>query len=222
LRKVHEIVTVLFRRGELTALKLSPVWPKYQEAGVYQLITTPGRFKLKIPTVLASEEDTSSAIVSRSPEWMISIDALCKGTVEGFLEYTYLFGWFSESNHYIDGDVTGAMFSSGSIRNSGLIFIIPNGEHGPKIEQQLYSGKLVEKLIIVRLGWTEDANEILQQITFGGVRFVRYQQNVQYIVVHAQITTKENDIQVFKQKDGSAEGHKISSAEYDSNKLKMS
>ncbi|MDR1208313.1 MAG: hypothetical protein LBJ89_03100 [Holosporales bacterium] len=189
---------------------------------MYRLITTPGRAKLRIPTVLTSEEDTSSAIVSRSPEWMISIDALCKGTVEGFAEYIHLFGWFSESSHYIDGDVAGSMFSSGSIRNSGLVFIIPNGEHVPKIEQQLYRGKLVDKLIIVRLGWTEDKNEILQQVTFGGVRFIRYQQNVQYLVVHAQITSKENDIQIFKQKDGSASGHKISSVEYDSNKLKLS
>jgi hypothetical protein len=186
-----------------------------------QLIVTPGRTKLKIPTIFPTDEEPSSAVVSRSPEWMISIDKLCNSTVEGYLEYIDLFGWFSESTHFISGDLAGSMFSSGSIKNSGLIFIIPNGEHGPKIEQQLYSGKLVESLIIVRLGWTEKKNEILQKVTFGGVRFIRFQQNVQYLVVHAQITSKENDIQIFKQKDGSASGHKISSVEYDSNKLKL-
>ncbi|MDR1908257.1 MAG: hypothetical protein LBQ43_05380 [Holosporales bacterium] len=186
-----------------------------------QLIITPGRTRIKIPTILGVHDEHSSAIVSRSPEWMISIDALCKGTVEAFDTYIDLFGWFSESSRYVNGDLAGSLFSSGSVKSSDLIFVIPNGEHGPKIEQQLYSGKLVKELIVVRLGWTEEKNEMLQKITFGGVRFLRYQQNIQYLVVYAQISTKENDIQIFQQKDGTAAGHKISSVEYDSNKLKF-
>jgi hypothetical protein len=186
-----------------------------------QLVTIAGRFRLRIPTTLDQELTSDSSVVSRSPEWMISIDKVCKSTVDSFEEYINLFGWISESSRFISGDLAGSLFTSGGIRNSNLVFMIPNGEHGPKIEQQLYEGKLVKNLTIVRLGWTEGVKQVLQKITFSNVRFVGFQQNIQYLVVFAQITSKENDIQVFKQEDGKAAGHKISSVDYSKNKLSL-
>ncbi|MDR2464542.1 MAG: hypothetical protein LBD36_02980 [Holosporales bacterium] len=173
-----------------------------------------------LPTI-QNFSDTQWATTSRSPESMVKIDDLCKSTVEDYCEYTILFGWFCESSRYINGDLAGDFFTSGAVKSSDLVIVLPNGEHGPKIEQRLYSGKVLEEVIVVRLGWTEGKNEKLQQITFGGVRVVGYQQNVLYIVIYLQITRKENDIQMFKQKDGSADGHKVSSVDYAMNKLEM-
>jgi hypothetical protein len=184
------------------------------------VIITQGRLKYKIPTTL-HKNDVLWATTSRSPEWMVSMDNLCKSTVESYLEYTILLGWFCESSRYINGDLAGNLFTSGAIKSSDLVIVIPNGEHGPKIEQRLYSGKVIQKLVIVRLGWTEGKNEKLQQITFGEVRIIGYQQNVQYLVIYSQITSKENDIQIFKQKDGATSGHKVSSVDYSTNKLEM-
>lgn len=184
------------------------------------VIVTQGRLKYKIPTTLHPGDDGCTT-ASYTPEWMVSIDNICKSTIENYIEYITLHGWHCGSSHYVNGNLAGAFYPDIGNHSSTLVIIIPNGQHGPKIEQLLYSGKVIKQVTIVRLGWTEGRNEKLQQITFGDVRIIGYQQNVQYLVIYSQITSKENDIQIFKQQDGVAAGHKVSSIDYRTNKLGM-
>lgn len=184
-------------------------------------VILPGRSKFRVPTIFDRENSSSSAVVSRSPEWMISFGALTKGNVEKFDDYIELYGWHSESSRYVSGNVSGSLFTSGSVKNSDLVVIIPPGEHGPKLELQMYNGKIVPKVSILRLGWSEGNIEKLQEVTFDTVRLIGYQQNIQYLVIFAQISGKKNDITVHKQVDGKASGHMISSVDIDANKLEF-
>jgi hypothetical protein len=149
---------------------------------------------------------------------MILLDKLCKSKVNGFNDYVELMGWFSESSRFLCGDLSGTLVS-GSIKNSDLVLITPNGEHGPKIEQQLYIGKFIKEAIIVRLGWIQEKLQTMQKITFKNLRIVELHQNIYYIITFLQIWDKENDIQVFDAEDGKAKGHAISTVNFSTDDL---
>ena len=176
-----------------------------------------------MPTVFDRENASSSATVARTPEWMISFGEkgkeLTSSGVDKFDGYVELYGWHSESSRYVSGDVSGALFTSAAVKNSDLIVVLPHGEHEPKLELWMYQGKNIKEVNIVRLGWTEGEIKVFQQIKFKVVRLIEYQQNVQYCVFYAQVQSKNNDITVFKQQDGTASGHKISDINFRENTL---
>lgn len=181
-----------------------------------RLVVIPGRTRLKVPTIFDRKQGDTSAVISRSPEWMVSLFPLTKGniTVAGSKNFIELYGWTSEASRYVSGDLSGTLLTSGSVKSSNLVLIIPPGPHGPKIEAQMYKGTLLAKIIILRLGWTQGINEKFQELQFEKARLVGFQQNMQYLVISAQVAKKANDITVFSQDTGKSSGHKLSSVNY--------
>lgn len=193
-------------------------------------VRIPGRKGGLIPAVRDQHESEVGAVWSRSPEWVVSIRGktgtnLTQGTFTIGTEDNFiaLYGWTSESSRWVSSDVSGTLLTSGSIQHSDLVLLLPPGPHGPKIESWLYQGKIVESLIIKRLGWSMNDNDseprVLQTITFLKVRLLGFQMTVRYYVVRAQITEKQNDITILNQVDGMPVGHNATSVNYSTLKM---
>ncbi|GHS96489.1 hypothetical protein AGMMS50296_2680 [Alphaproteobacteria bacterium] len=184
----------------------------------------PGRsvsFRNTRVTTILDRYGTDNTTTVQTPEWMVSLDDLCKSTIEGYKKYTNLYGYFSESSRYIAPDLSENLFMSSAIKAAELLLILPHGEHGPKIDWKVFDGTIIKKATIVRIGTTEGTVVPLQILTFETVRFTGIELNIRYIAVSAQFAKKTNDIQVFKQSDGKAEGHKISSVDFNKNNLEF-
>jgi hypothetical protein len=167
------------------------------------------------------EEKPQEATVSHTSGWMVDVNDVTAGNVEAFPTYVELFGYFSKLSRFVSGNVSHALFTSGSVKLSEVIFVIQNGEHGPKIEHKMYSGTIIPFIKIVRLGWSQDALSILQEITYTEVRVVFFSHNIQYMVFGIQARTRTNDISEFQQIDGVCSGHKISKMNYSENTLEF-
>lgn len=189
-------------------------------------IRIPGRKGGLIPTVLDQRKSEVGSVWSHSPEWVVSMGPpLTSGNfpISGSNNFIALYGWTAESSRWVSSDVSGTLLTSGSIQHSDLILLIPPGPHGPKIENWLYLGKLIETLIIKRLGWTQNENgeepKVLQTITFTKVRLLGFQMTVRYYIVRAQILTKKNDITILEQTSGKPKGHNVTSVNYSTSKM---
>ncbi|MDR3285729.1 MAG: hypothetical protein LBS83_03535 [Holosporales bacterium] len=174
------------------------------------LAPIPKRFK-----IATSEQESFPTTISNAIEWIVSLDDLCKSDIEEYAKYTELLSWFFEASRFSSCNLPGKP-TYGAIKNSDLILFLPNGEHGPKIEQQLYSGKYITKAVIIRLRWVGGKKQVIQKITFNNLRIIEFQQNIQYITAFFQIKDKESDIETFSLEDGTSLGHKVSNLKFDS------
>jgi hypothetical protein len=145
-------------------------------------------------------------------EWLISLDNLCKGQTPDFEDFAPLLGWRAQSYMFVSEDL-GGNATHGALSNNNVIMILPNGEHGPKIEQQLYGGKLVTKIVIVKIGWIGSELQTFQKITFSKARIIELCQNIRYLTITARILGKESDFQDFSY-DGKPKGHKVNSIDF--------
>lgn len=193
-------------------------------------VRIPGRRGGLIPAVHDQRKGEVGSVWSHSPEWVVSIRGktgtnLTKGNfpVDTEDNFIALYGWTSESSRWVSSDVSGTLLTSGSVQHSDLILLIPPGSHGPKIESWLYQGKIVESLIIKRLGWSMNDNDseprVLQTIKFLKVRLLGFQMTVRYYIVRCQVTEKQNDITVLNQVDGLPKGHNATSVNYSTSKM---
>lgn len=193
-------------------------------------VRIPGRRGGVIPAIHDQRKSEVGSVWSHSPEWVVSIrgkpgTALTKGNfpVDTEDNFIALYGWTSESSRWVSGDVSGTLLTSGSVQHSDLLLLIPPGPHGPIIESWLYQGKIVESLIIKRLGWSMNDNDseprVLQTIKFLKVRLLGFQMTVRYYIVRCQVTEKQNDITVLNQVDGLPAGHNATSINYSTSKM---
>jgi hypothetical protein len=168
---------------------------------------------------LQTYSELSHTSESSSPELLCSADKIFKGSVKGYEAYSIIYGYRVISSGCIVSDLSSSLRVQGSLETSPLVLVMPNGEYGPKVETQLYNGKLIEKVTIVRLGWTEGVLQELDKQVFSTVRVIGFNHNMRFIAMALQYTKKETDIQVFNQLDGKATGHKVASVDYGKNEL---
>ncbi|MDR0625027.1 MAG: hypothetical protein LBF72_01060 [Holosporales bacterium] len=147
-----------------------------------------------------------------SHEWLVSVGKLCCSEIQGFEDFIPLLEWQSHASLSASDDLAGSA-AIGPLSSSGVTFVVPNGEHGPKIEQQLYSGKFVEQMIVARVAWNGEETVPLQKTTFSKVRIIELCQNIRYLTITAKIAGKESDFQDFDH-EGKAKGHKVNSFDF--------
>jgi hypothetical protein len=135
---------------------------------------------------------------------MIKVDSFCKSHVKDYEEYVEAVGWFCQGYHDICIDFDSSVFA-GPIGISDFWIVTYNGEHGPKILQNLVSGKASE-VEIVRLGWTEGEVVKLQTVIFEHVQFTIFQQDIQFIYLGGRVGTKSISIDVLEQDTGESSG----------------
>ncbi|MDR1207984.1 MAG: hypothetical protein LBJ89_01380 [Holosporales bacterium] len=172
----------------------------------------------------------------RTPEWMVSFstlsEAMLAGTAAMFLGlgsriltmffdkiqayssvhkmsgFTELFGWNAELHRYVSGDVSASLMSSASIYHSPLVLIIPSGSFAATAEEAMYKGSLIDCITIVRLGYVDGIFHILQTVVFNYCRIIRFQQQLDRLILHCSMLRKLTMMTVFSQ-DGSIAGFAV-------------
>jgi type VI protein secretion system component Hcp len=172
----------------------------------------------------------------RTPEWMVSFstvsEVMLAGTAAMYLGlgsrivtmffdkigayssvnkmsgFTELFGWNAEMHRYVSGDVTESLMSCASIYHSPLVLVIPSGSFAATAEEAMYRGTLIDAITIVRLGYVGGIFHILQTIVFSKCRIIRFQQQLDRLILHCNILQKLTMMTVFGQ-DGSIAGFAV-------------
>lgn len=185
-----------------------------------EIIRIPGRRDIRISTTFDVTDEDAPAVVSYSPDWVVGFydsksKALTKSnlTQDPLKECIELYGWTSEANHYASGALSNHRFSSASTQHGDLITVIPHGEHSPKLEDTLYKGSYLAKIIIIRCAFIEGKIQFLQRLEFKQARILRIQMNVEYSVIYTKIEQRKNEMHVYDH-TGKSTGKKISTIDY--------
>lgn len=194
-------------------------------------VRIPGRRNERI--LVVNTHPQTEGIQKRTPEWMISFNDLSpmfltkamalknsngvsvvstliegdvdtRSTVKGAEYFTELFGWNSESSRYVAGYVAGALFSSASIANSPLSVMLNAGALPATAEDALFKGKIFKAITIIRLGYIAEALTVMQTISFINSRMIRFQQQLDKLILHFAVLKKMTRVSVFTQKGMSA------------------
>jgi hypothetical protein len=195
------------------------------------VVRIPGRRNEKLATINVYQDEPG--MQKHTPEWMVSFSTLSEGMLAGtpamFLglgsrllafffdkigayssvnklsSFTELFGWNAELHRYVDGNLAGALITSASIQHSPLVIMIPSGSFAATAEEAMYKGTLIECVTIIRLGYIHGILNILQTTVFKECRIIRFQQQLDRLILHFSILKKLTMVSVFNQ-DGMLTG----------------
>ena len=179
----------------------------------YTVTELPGHSRIKIAT---TDTTTPNDRGVRSPEWMVKIDELVHSNVEGFEDYSELFGWYGESSRFTTGDIGNQLFASATLSHSDLILLLPNGGHGAQIESKMNLGIPLGLVQIVRLGHIKATKVKLQLIDYTTCRIQSFQQQLDRIYLFLSISSKMNTVFVYDI-EGNNQGQMVSKADYSRN-----
>lgn len=169
-----------------------------------------GGDRISIPMVDSKFHDDT---LITTPEWMICMDDLLESTIKGYEKYAPLFGWYAEHSRETRGNVTGDLVSNACVKQSDIIVIIPNRLYIPKIDNIMTSGKVIEKISIVRISNSEKLKVAVQTINFTLCQISIVQQRLQDAVITFRTTARENIITQYDQ-EGNKTGQTVSSYDY--------
>jgi hypothetical protein len=169
-----------------------------------------GGDRISIPMVDPKLHD---ADLVTTPEWMIFMDDLLGSTIKGFEKYTELFGWYAEHSRETKGNVSGDLVSNACVKQSDVIVIIPMGLYIPKIDNIMTSGKVIEKISIVRIANSEDLKVPIQNINFTECQISKVQQRLKDAVITFRTTSRENIVTQYDQ-GGNKTGQTVSLYDY--------
>jgi hypothetical protein len=195
------------------------------------VVRIPGRRGEKLATV--NVHPNGPGMQKRTPEWMVSFSSLSEGMLAGtpamylglgsrllafffdkigayssvnkLSSFTELFGWNAELSRYVDGNLAGALITSASVKHSPIVLMIPSGSFAATAEEAMYKGTLIKCITIIRLGYVKGDLNILQTMVFKECRIIRFQQQLDRLILHCSILKKLTMISVFDQ-DGSFAG----------------
>lgn len=184
-------------------------------ASNYRITTIPGNSGLQVSTTDVKDEKDGGV---KSPEWMVSIDADLKSTIEKFETFSELFGWHAESGRFTTGDASGQLHTSSTLTHSDLVIQIANGGYSTVLEGKMNKGVKIDKITIVRLGNIQDVKVKLQEIVYEVCRIQKFQQELDRIWLFITITKRTNTVFDYKQ-DGGAAGQTVTSVDYSKNAI---
>lgn len=198
------------------------------------IVRIPGRRNEKL--AITNNYPLPTGMQKRTPEWMVSFDsvnqALLGGTavkdllpdvtalsllvtqirafssVKKLGTFTELFGWNAEAFRFVSGAMAGSLMTSGSVMHSPLTLMIPSGTFAADAEEAMSRGILIRSVIIIRLGHIQGKLSIMQTVVFKDCRFIRFQQQLDRLILHCTILEKQTMLTVFNQ-DGSIAGFAV-------------
>ena len=171
---------------------------------------------INIPIVENPNEGDSKFV--KSPEWMIRLDKIVFSAVTGYETHTELFGWYSESGRFTLGDVSNQLFTSATLSHSDVVVIIPNGGYAADLQTSMNAGRLIERASLVHLGNVGQTKVKLQEIIHEQCRIQNFQQQLDRLVLHLQVTTK-TDTHFVYDRSGQIKGQMVTSVNYAQNSL---
>jgi hypothetical protein len=152
-------------------------------------------------------------ITVRSPEWMVKIDDLLSSNLDGYRDYSEIFGWNEESSRFTPGNLSNQLLSSATLKHSGLMILIPNGGHSAQIELKMNRGVPLDLITIVRLGNIQDTKVKLQELEYRICWIQSFQQQLDRIIVTVSVSIKKNTIYIYDT-DGGNKGQIVSEVNY--------
>lgn len=176
----------------------------------YTITDIPGKKAMKIATTDRSEPED---ITVRSPEWMVKIDKLLSSSVDGYEEFTEIFGWQEESSRFTAGNLSNQLLGSATLKHSGLILLIPNGGHSAQIELKMNRGIPLDLVQIVRLGNIRDVKVKLQLLEYHACWIQAFQQELDRVILTLSVSYKKNTLFIYDQAGGN-KGQMVSEVDY--------
>ncbi|MDR0633144.1 MAG: hypothetical protein LBF84_03325 [Holosporales bacterium] len=185
----------------------------------------PGRTTEKLATINLSNQGSGSC--KCTPEWLISFDKVSAGLAAGTLAlragigigvtryfmgtdpimagssehnlqaFTELFGWNSETVRFTGGHTSGALLPSASVQFSPLTIMIPSGNFAANAEKAMFNGTLIKAITIIRTGFIAGSLQIVQTVVFRDCRILKFQQQLDRLIMHFSILEKETKMFVF-------------------------
>lgn len=183
----------------------------------YQVIGMMGRADRAVQVPIT--EDPATEIQSvRSPEWMVKLDDIVFSSITGFEDHCELYGWYAEAGRFTSGDVANQLFTSATLRHSDVIIIIPGGGYAAQLQTQMNMGRMIGQMTIVHLGNVEQSKVKLQEIVHDQCRIQNYQQQLDRLVLHIQVTAK-TDTHFVYDRAGQIKGQMVTSVNYSQNSV---
>lgn len=176
----------------------------------YTLTDVPGRKPLKIAT---TDKTGNEDITVYSPEWMVKIEQLLSSSLEGYEDFSEIFGWQEESSRFTAGNVSNQLLGSATLKHSGLILLIPNGGHAAQIELKMNRGVPLSLVQIVRLGNIRDVKLKLQVLEYHSCWIQSFQQELDRLILTLSVSYKKNTLFIYDQ-DGGNKGQMVSEVDY--------
>ena len=170
-----------------------------------------GGDRISVPMVDPKLHDSGQVT---TPEWMVSIDDLLESSVKGFEKYCELFGWYAEHSRETKGNVSGDLVSNACVKQSDVIIIVPMGLYIPKIDNTMTSGKVMDKITIVRVANSEKLKVPIQTIEFSGCQVCKIQQRLEDAVITFRPVKRTNTVIQYDQVTGGKTGQTVSEFDY--------
>lgn len=176
----------------------------------YGNIPLSGDKNVSIPVVDPRIKHTNNVA---TPEWMISIDHILSSNVEGYENFTELYGWFAEQARMTKGTTASQLFSTSAVQHSNILIVIPNGLYLPLLETIMNSGGNLSDVKIVRLANITDLKVPIQEVEYTNCKVESIQQHLDEIVLSLRPETRTNTVIQYAQ-DGSKLGQNVSFFDY--------
>lgn len=176
----------------------------------YTITDLPGKKPLKMATTDTMAPDD---ITVHSPEWLVKIDNLLSSTLDGYQDFTEIFGWQEESSRFTSGNLSNQLLGSATLKHSGLILLIPNGGHSAQIELKMNRGVPLDIVQIVRLGNIRDVKVKLQLLEYRSCWIQAFQQQLDRVILTLSVSYKKNTIYIYDQSGGN-KGQMVSEVDY--------
>lgn len=181
----------------------------------YQVVGMMGRTD-RVVQVPITEDPSSDLQLVRSPEWMVKLDDIVFSSISNFEDYCELYGWYAEAGRFTSGDVSNQLFTSATLRHSDVIIIIPSGGYAAQLQTHMNLGRMIRQMTIVHLGNVEQSKVKLQEIVHDQCRIQNYQQQLDRLVLHIQVTAK-TDTHFVYDRSGQIKGQMVTAVNYSQN-----
>lgn len=182
----------------------------------YGTIPLAGEAGITIPVVDPHIKHTNSVT---TPEWMISIDKFLSSSIEGYEDYTELYGWVAEQARLTKGSTATQLFSTAAVQHSNILIVIPNGLYLPLLETAMNAGSNLARVKIVRLANITDLKVPIQEVEYMNCKIDSIQQKLDEIILSIRPETRMNTVVQYAQ-DGSKLGQNVSFFDYVTGKAK--
>lgn len=148
-----------------------------------------------------------------TPEWMVSIDELFESDIKDFETFVELYGWHAEASRETNGNVSGDLVSSASVKQSDVIIIVPMGVYMPLLDDVMQTGKVLGVVTIVRIGSINTTKKEIQRIEFRNCQVTRIEQRLEDAVVTFRPVMRTNIVYRYNN-EGLSEGQTVSEFDY--------
>jgi hypothetical protein len=172
---------------------------------MYEYLEIPGASGVRIPLVKRTngqEEDTTGV---RVPDWMVHIGGASgtQSTLNGYEEWTELFGWYCESSRHVKGDSTNNLYTSAKLWHSDVFLITQNGIHNKSVNKWIADGTITDTIKIHRItrtGNTENYGiSIIQEIVFQTCHWCGMHSHLDWSIIRFTACTRTNTVTGFRQ-----------------------